>query len=73
MKLNITLDLNDLWAGDETLAYTIKDEIKHAIQRAVASEVKAATKDVLHDYHKEIKIAAKDYGALVLKQMIGGK
>ena len=70
MKFNIQLDLNDMWANDESLATAIKSEIKNAIQRAVASEVKIATKDVLNDYHKEIKGVAKDYGAKILSEML---
>ena len=69
-RLNVTIDLNDIWPSDESLAVEIQQQIKYAVQTAVKKEVNAAVKDVLADQHKEIKAAAKQYGALVLKDLL---
>ena len=70
MKLNVTVDLSDIWFDGDTLANEINDQIKYSIESAVKKEVNAAVKDVLADQYKEIKTAAKQYSKLVLEGML---
>lgn len=70
MKLNVTLDLDDLWLDNEQVGQYILQEIKDSISAEVRREVRAAVKDVLADYHKEIKASAKQYAAKVTKTLL---
>jgi hypothetical protein len=70
MKLAVTVDLEDIWQDDDTLANDIRGQIKYSIEAAVRKEVNAAVKGVLADQHEEIKEAARKYGKLVLAELL---
>lgn len=70
MKLNVSIDLDDMWFDNDSLGAEIRRTIKDSIQAAVRKEVNFAVKDVLADSHKEIKAAAKQYGKLVLSELL---
>lgn len=70
MKLVTTIDLDGLWDSDgNSIADDIKREIRHSIERAVQKHVNEAVKDILGDYHKEIKAAARAYAVKVVEGM----
>lgn len=59
MKLNIVVDLDDMWADNESLTSMIKDEIRNAIRASVTKEVRLITQEVVKSNSKIIRETAK--------------